>query len=150
MTNWPVSYSALGVCRSVVAWGPRSRQSVVTELGTPKRQTSLHATVRKQASSLTAIPPISIICASELYRLSDRRLSAKLVPTVADRGRHVVSVTDTYGRIFCFLDLFFQVAHQLYSPGWMDPLPDPLLFRKSVTAGNRTQTSGSVATTQHI
>jgi hypothetical protein len=32
--------------------------------------------------------------ASELYRLSDRRLSAKLVPTFAERGCHVVSVTD--------------------------------------------------------
>jgi hypothetical protein len=31
--------------------------------------------------------------ASELYRPSDRRLSAKLVPTFADRMCHVVSVT---------------------------------------------------------
>jgi hypothetical protein len=31
---------------------------------------------------------------SELYRPSDRRLLAKLVPTFADRGCHVVSVTD--------------------------------------------------------
>jgi hypothetical protein len=37
--------------------------------------------------------------ASELYRPSDRRLSAKLVPTFADRVCHVVSVTDAYGRI---------------------------------------------------
>jgi hypothetical protein len=36
--------------------------------------------------------------ASELYRPSDRRLSAKLVTTFARRGSHVVSVTDTYGR----------------------------------------------------
>jgi CBS-domain-containing membrane protein len=42
--------------------------------------------------------------ASELYRLSDRHLSAKLVPTFADRGCHVVSVTDSYGRILGFLD----------------------------------------------
>jgi hypothetical protein len=32
--------------------------------------------------------------AIELYRPSDRRLSAKLVPTFADRGCHVVSVTN--------------------------------------------------------
>jgi hypothetical protein len=32
--------------------------------------------------------------ASELYRSSDRRLSARLVPTVANRGCHVVSVAD--------------------------------------------------------
>jgi hypothetical protein len=42
--------------------------------------------------------------ASELYRQNDRRLSAKLVPTSADRGCHVVSVTDPYGRILGFLD----------------------------------------------
>jgi hypothetical protein len=42
--------------------------------------------------------------ASELYRPSDRRLSAKLVPTFADRRWHVVSVTDPYGRHFGFLD----------------------------------------------
>jgi hypothetical protein len=42
--------------------------------------------------------------ASKLYRLSDLRLSAKLVPTSADRGCHVVSVTDPYGRILGLLD----------------------------------------------
>jgi CBS-domain-containing membrane protein len=42
--------------------------------------------------------------ASELYRPSDRRLSEKLVPTFADRGCHVVNVTDPYGRILGFLD----------------------------------------------
>jgi hypothetical protein len=42
--------------------------------------------------------------ASELYRPSDRRLSAKLVPTFADRGCHVVSVTVPYCRILGFLD----------------------------------------------
>jgi hypothetical protein len=42
--------------------------------------------------------------ASELYRQSDRRLSAKGLPTFADRQCHVVSVTDPYGRILTFLD----------------------------------------------
>jgi hypothetical protein len=41
--------------------------------------------------------------ASELYRLSGRRLSAKY-QLLADRGCHVVSVTDPYGRILGFLD----------------------------------------------
>jgi hypothetical protein len=42
--------------------------------------------------------------ASELYRPSDRRLSAKLVPTFAYRGCRVVSATDPYGhaREFAF------------------------------------------------
>jgi hypothetical protein len=56
-----------------------------------------------------------------LYRPSDRRLSAKLVPTFADIESHVVSVTGPYGRILCFLDrsryFFFLVAPQLYSRG---------------------------------
>jgi hypothetical protein len=42
--------------------------------------------------------------ASELYRPSDRRLSAKRLPTFADKGCHVVSVTDPYGRIHGSLD----------------------------------------------
>jgi hypothetical protein len=57
--------------------------------------------------------------ANELYRPSDRRLSAKLVLTFVDGGCQVVSVTDPYGRILDFLDrssyFFFQVAPQLYS-----------------------------------
>jgi hypothetical protein len=34
---------------------------------------------------------------------------------------------------------------QLYSRGCVDPVPDPLLLRKSGSAGNQTRTSGSVA-----
>jgi hypothetical protein len=88
--------------------------------------------------------------ASELYRLSDRRLSAKLVPTFADIGCHVASVTDPCGRNLGFLNrsryFFFQVAPHLYSRGWVDPVPDPLLLRKSGSAKNRTRTPGSLAT----
>jgi hypothetical protein len=40
--------------------------------------------------------------ASELYRPSDRRLSAKRLPTCADRGCQAVSVTDPYSRILGF------------------------------------------------
>jgi hypothetical protein len=58
----------------------------------------------------------------------------------ADRGCHVVSVTNPYGRILGFLDqsryCFFQVAPHLYSRGWVDPIPDPLLFFL-VVPGNR-------------
>jgi hypothetical protein len=42
--------------------------------------------------------------ASELYRPSDRRFSVKWLPTFADKGCHVVSVTDPYGRILGFVD----------------------------------------------
>jgi hypothetical protein len=57
--------------------------------------------------------------ASELYRPSDRRLSAKWLPTFADKGCHVVSVMDPYSR-FSRQEplLFYQVAPQLYSRGW--------------------------------
>jgi hypothetical protein len=85
---------------------------------------------------------------SELYRSNDSRLSANLMPTFEDRVCHLVSVTDPYGRILGFLDrsryFFFQVAPQLYSRGWVDSVPDPLLLRKSGSAGNRTMASGSV------
>jgi hypothetical protein len=70
------------------------------------------------------------------------------MPTFADIGYHVVSVTNPYGRIIGFLDrsshFFFQVAPVLYSRGWVDPVPDPLLLRKPGSAGNRTQTSGLI------
>jgi hypothetical protein len=39
---------------------------------------------------------------SELYRLSDRRLSVKLVPTFADRECHVVIAADPHGFILGF------------------------------------------------
>ena len=39
------------------------------------------------------------LVASELYRQSGRRRSAKLVPTFADRGCHVVSATDPHDRL---------------------------------------------------
>jgi hypothetical protein len=87
----------------------------------------------------------SMACVRKWTILSDCRLLAKLVPTSADRGYHMVSVTDPYG----FLDrsryFFFQVAPQLYSRGWVDPVLDPLLLRKSGSAGNWTWSSGSVA-----
>jgi hypothetical protein len=62
----------------------------------------------------------------------------------------MMSLTDNYGRIFGFLGrgsyIFFPVALQLYSRGWVDPVPEPVLLRKSGSAGNRTRISGSVVT----
>jgi hypothetical protein len=75
-------------------------------------------------------------------------LVGEVSANIADRGCHVVSMTDPYGRILGFLDwsryFFFQVAPQLCSRGWVDPVPDPVL-RKSGSVGNRTRTSESVA-----
>jgi hypothetical protein len=46
-----------------------------------------------------------------------------------------------------FLDrkFFLQVAPHLYSRSSEDPIPDPLILRKSGSAGNRNLISGSVA-----
>jgi hypothetical protein len=86
---------------------------------------------------------------SELYRPSDRRLSSKLVPTFANRGVSRSQRGGSLRPLFAFSRLepllFFQVAPQLCSRGWVDPLPVPLLLWKSGSAGNRSQTSGSVA-----
>jgi hypothetical protein len=83
---------------------------------------------------------------SELYRLSDRHFSVNLVPTFADRGGVMwLAWRIPYGCNLGFLDwsryFFFAVAPQLYSRGWADPVPDPLLLRKSRSAGNWTRTS---------
>jgi hypothetical protein len=84
-----------------------------------------------------------------IRRPSGRRLLAKLVPTFADRGCHVVSATIPAAVNLSFLDrsryFFVQVAPQLSSRGWVDPVPDPLLLRKSGSAGVEPGTSGSVA-----
>jgi hypothetical protein len=49
--------------------------------------------------------------ASEPYRPSDRRLSAKLKLTFVYRGCHVVSLTDPYGRNLGFLDVLSSKAN---------------------------------------
>jgi hypothetical protein len=71
------------------------------------------------------------------------------MPTFADRGCHVVSVTDPYGRIIDFLGrsryFFFQVSPQLYSRGCVDPIPNQLVLRKPGSAGNGARASESVA-----
>jgi hypothetical protein len=59
---------------------------------------------------------------NEPYRPSGRRLSAKLVPTFADRECHVVSATDPYDRILGSLDrsrYFFRrlSGPRTYTPG---------------------------------
>jgi hypothetical protein len=55
----------------------------------------------------------------------------------------VVSTKDPYGRNHAFLDrsryYVFQLAPQLYSWGWVEPVPDPQLIKKSGSAGNHTR-----------
>jgi hypothetical protein len=98
-----------------------------------------HFTLNAENSNLTKsnYDHSKLNSVNELYRLNDRRLSAKLVPNSVDRGCHMVSVTDPYGRNLYFLDwnhyYFLQLAPQLYTQGWVDPVPEPLL-RKSGSA----------------
>jgi hypothetical protein len=60
---------------------------------------------------------------NKLLGLSPRAnyTEAKLVQNFANRGCHVISVTDPYGTILGFLDrsryFFFQAAPQLYLRG---------------------------------
>jgi hypothetical protein len=59
-----------------------------------------------------------------------------LVPIPSQRNgspRPLISVFRTRSRYFPI-----QVASQLSSRGWVDTVPDPLLLRKSGSAGNRT------------
>jgi hypothetical protein len=76
-------------------------------------------------------------------------MSAKIVPIFADSVCHAVGVTDPYGRILGFFYIRAAtatlVAPQLYSRSWEDPIPDPLLLRKSGSARNQTWASGPVA-----
>jgi CBS-domain-containing membrane protein len=63
----------------------------------------------------------SLVWVRERTIPTERPPLVDVVRTFADRGCHVVSVTDAYGRILRFLDrsryFFFQVAPQLYSRG---------------------------------
>jgi hypothetical protein len=74
-----------------------------------------------------------------------RRIS---VPTSADRSGVALSALlppppPLTAVNLSFIDriryFFFQVAPHLSSRGWMDPVPYPLLHRKSGSAGNRTR-----------
>jgi hypothetical protein len=65
---------------------------------------------------------------TNFLRIEDIAWSAQRIPTVVnlyflDRSRYI----------------FFQVAPQLFSRGWVDPVPNPLLFRKSGSAENETR-----------
>jgi hypothetical protein len=88
--------------------------------------------------------------ASELYRPSDLRLSAILVPTFTDRGCHVVSVTDPlrpYSRLSRPEPLpFISSSSSVVLTMLNGPRSRP---RKSGSSGNRTRTSGSLTTRSH-
>jgi hypothetical protein len=172
----PVGKEPLAPLRYEVGWTPYPVWTLCTEnsflLEIEGRESSLYpvniptvlSRLSKKSQTHNYIPWILYITyiikanktprpesARDVYRPRERRLSAKLVPTLADRGHHVVSVKDPYGHNLGFLDrsryFSFRVALQLYSRGLVNSVPDPLLLRKSGSAGNRIWTSGSVALT---
>jgi hypothetical protein len=69
----------------------------------PPFKTMIKRNLLKQGNKIYLLTPWPE-STSELYRQSDGRLSAKLVPSFTDRGCQVVSVTDPYGRNLGFLD----------------------------------------------
>jgi hypothetical protein len=89
--------------------GPYRASRYWTQLSRFHQMTKTESSVRNAVS------------ASELYRPNFRCLSAKLVPTFADRGCRVVSAADPYFCNLGFLDrsryLFFHVTTQLYPRG---------------------------------
>jgi hypothetical protein len=77
------------------------------------------------------------------------RPKKRLMRTSLDKPLHVkYKVSKLAYRIWVILianeRVKKKVAPQLYSWGWVDPVPDSLLLRKCGSAGNRTRTSGSV------
>jgi hypothetical protein len=69
-----------------------------------------------------------------------RRLSAKLVPTFADRGCHVVSAPDPYGRYYRFSRPEPLLFHSISSSIILTRLSSrPTTLRKSGSARNRTR-----------
>jgi hypothetical protein len=79
-----------------------------------------------------------------LFSIKTKLRGLSLWASYTDRA----TATVPYGHNLSILDqsryFFVQVAPQLYSQGWVDPVPDPLLIRKSGSTGNGTQISGSV------
>jgi hypothetical protein len=105
----------------------------------------LNVKVQHQQNKQTPWPDT----ASELYRPSDSRLSAKLVPTFADRGCSVVRAEDPLRPYFRISRpkplLFLPGSSSIVLTRLSDPVPDPLHLRKSGSAGNRNRTSGVVS-----
>jgi hypothetical protein len=100
----------------------------------------------------TVFPATKLDGLSPRANYTDRATAAcrrSRMPNFAYRGWHVASVTVPYCRILGYLDrrryFFFQVAPQIYSGGWVDPMPDSLLLRKPSSARNWNRNSGSVA-----
>jgi hypothetical protein len=101
----------------------------------------LHSILSTKKYSLVGFKLRGFESASELYRSSDRRRSAKLLSTLVDRACHVVSATSLSDRNFDFLDLepllFLPIASQIVHEGEWTPFQTHCCSEKSGNAGNR-------------
>jgi hypothetical protein len=76
-----------------------SRAGLVYEWGNNKCiQTSTRRNWRQETTWKCKLNSVAWV-REELYRPSKRRFSGELVPTFADRGYYVVSLTNPYGRL---------------------------------------------------
>jgi hypothetical protein len=92
--------------------------------------------------------------ASELYRPSDRRSSAKLRPTFSGRGCRVVRPTDPHGRILGFLGEAATISSKqllscTHEAEWT-PLQIHYFSENLVAPGIKPGASGSVIRSQKI
>jgi hypothetical protein len=87
---------------------------------------------------------IWVSCSEKSVLIGVLRTSIDWKPDVMEQqilpSSNTLSVCEFY-----MIFYLYQVAPQLYSLGWVNPVPDPLLLRKSGSTGIRTRTSGSVA-----
>jgi hypothetical protein len=122
---------------------------------TMTEQVSNHKKNRKMMLHVLKFVPVMTKKTNFVVWVRERTIPNERQPLVGEvsanfhRRYHIASITDPYGSILGLLHrsryFFFQVAPELYSRGWVDLVPDPLLLTKSGSAGNRIRTSGSVA-----
>jgi hypothetical protein len=94
-----------------------------------KHTLSLSMALIRERTMPTERPPlVGELVPTFFLRIEVVAWSAQRIPTVVN-----LDFLD-WSRYF-----FFQVAPQLSSRGWVDPVPDPPLLRKSGNAENRTQ-----------
>jgi hypothetical protein len=89
----PESWSVLDGIDRISSTCPESNSDNLARSQSLQQQT--YQTKKKTSVALVS---------KRTIRPSDRRLSAKLMPTFADRGCRVVRATDPHGRILGFLD----------------------------------------------
>jgi hypothetical protein len=143
LTKWSGEWSASRPCRFTPGYrslgGSQSRSGrcrqerhLPWQESNPwlfKRHLTVSATYKRLRTKKKQTPWSE--SASELYRPSYRRLSAKWLPTFAYKGATLSAwrIPRPYSRVSRQEPLlFYQVAPQLYSRGWVDPVSDPLLL----------------------